>query len=156
MKQEHIKRFWENVNKTTTCWNWTGSKYSNRYGRFGYDYKRESVHRISFKLKNGEIPNNLLVCHICDNRACVNPEHLFLGTCKDNLQDMSKKGRAYNGDKKGIKNGRAKLTDKIVLKMRKEYKNGNISYKKLGEKYGLVESSATYAIKGVTWKHLKT
>lgn len=153
-KSNTLEDFWNLVNKTDSCWLFTGSKYSNGYGRFQYNGKRESTHRLSYRISKGKIPKGLFVCHTCDIRDCVNPDHLFLGTCKDNLQDMSKKGRAYNGDKKGIKNGRAKVTEEIVLKMRKEYKLGNISYKKLGKKYGLGETCATYAVKGITWKHL--
>lgn len=84
--------FWSQVDKTETCWNWTGNRYSCGYGRVHYQGRRHPAHRVSYRLVVGEIPNGLFVCHHCDNKLCVNPKHLFIGTQKDNMQDWTKKG----------------------------------------------------------------
>jgi hypothetical protein len=109
-------RFWDRVIKTDTCWLW-----DNLTGRYGYFYdgtKDVSVHRFSYELKYGKIPEGLNVCHKCDVTHCVNPEHLFLGTQADNLKDCQLKGRKRNGPSYGEKNGNSKLTEDNVREIR--------------------------------------
>lgn len=151
-------RFWEKVNIKTEleCWEWEGSKYYNGYGQFYKAPMKIVAHRMSYELTYGEIRNKkLLVCHKCDNRGCVNPNHLFLGTFIDNFIDMDNKNRRVIGDTRGEKNGRAKLTVDDVLKIRKSYIRGQISAKKLGEKYGIAESTCLRIINNQGWKHVK-
>lgn len=90
-------RFWSKVTKSDKCWIWAG--YTNRdgYGRFRKFDTLVSAHRMSWELTNGEIPATKHVLHRCDNPACVNPSHLFLGTHSDNMQDMYEKKRHGNG-----------------------------------------------------------
>lgn len=92
----HIERFEAKFKKTDGCWEWFGYIHPTGYGQFRYLNKIYKSHRVAFLIYRGEIPKGIFVCHTCDNRKCVNPEHLFLGTQKDNMQDCKKKGRHIN------------------------------------------------------------
>jgi len=91
-------RFWKYVEKTESCWLWTGYKNHLGYGRMTVtvapkQYKLMATHRLSWKMHRGPIPEGKVVMHDCDNPACVNPDHLLLGTQLDNMRDMKAKGR---------------------------------------------------------------
>lgn len=105
MYTEQMDRFWNKVKKTDNCWFWTAGTFDDGYGKFKFEKKNRKAHRISWLLTNGDIPEGMLVCHHCDNPLCVKPSHLFLGTPKDNTQDMIKKGRQHNIKKTHCKNG---------------------------------------------------
>lgn len=84
------------------CWIFLGAITDLGYGKIGYNRKVLFAHRLSFMLHKGDIPRGLMVCHKCDNRRCINPDHLFLGTAKENTQDMMKKGRHVKRGQKNI------------------------------------------------------
>lgn len=93
-----MKRFFDKVNKTEGCWIWTaGLRGKTGYGAYKLNGKTIDAHRVSYELHNGLIPKGMYVCHTCDNRKCVNPNHLFLGTAKDNYQDAVNKARIIKG-----------------------------------------------------------
>lgn len=92
-KEPPALRFWRQVQKTDTCWLWTGARSGAGYGQIGINDVRIFTHRFSWELHHGPIPAGLFVCHHCDNPPCVRPDHLFLGTPQDNMVDKIRKGR---------------------------------------------------------------
>lgn len=116
-------------------------------GKFGY--ARESVHRLSYEHHKGEIPDGMLVCHTCDNRLCCNPEHLFLGTHKDNAQDASNKDRTLFGEKAKS----AKLTEAKVIEIYDRHDAGH-SERKIGKEFGVSNTAVRHIITGRNWTRL--
>jgi len=116
------------------CWIWLCDS-SRGYGRIEHNGRRIGAHRYSWMLHNGPIPDGMCVCHRCDVPACVNPAHLFLGTHKDNIHDMIKKGRDSF-------RCAAKVTGDAAASIRELWANG-YSQKQIAEKYGLVQSSVS-------------
>lgn len=134
--------FWGLLDKNGECLEWPKSKQSQGYGqlRIGSRSTGNSrvvlAHRAAYFIAHGEIDNSLFVCHSCDNPACCNPDHLFLGTHQQNMDDMDQKGRRVIPDRKGEKNGRAVLDQEKVLAIR----IAEGSYRALAEQYGVSKS----------------
>jgi hypothetical protein len=93
MTEEQLVRFWSKIDKSGECWLWTGALYKTGYGHVRINRHDYRAHRIVYELLKGPIPEGLFVCHTCDVRRCVRPEHLWLGTTGDNTRDASAKGR---------------------------------------------------------------
>ncbi len=139
--------FWRHVKKTRGCWIWTGAKDPKGYGKFCSRRKNFFAHRFAWISEVG--PTDLLVCHRCDNPACVRPSHLFVGTQADNLRDMFAKGRAIVGEN----HHGAKLTSAKVRELRRLRDEG-MEYAELGERFGVSMQSAWDAAVGRTWGHV--
>ncbi len=144
------------------CWLWTGNKRKHvkrngrlmlGYGVIKYMNKSCLAHRVSYQAFNGDIPKEMLVCHKCDRPDCVNPEHLFVGTQKDNMQDCSRKGRAPCG----IKHPKSKLTDDAIKTIRSEYvpfsrEHGGAA---LARRFNVDESLVSEIINRKRWRNVE-
>lgn len=147
------ERFWSHVEKSDGCWLWTGELAGKGYGRMKFAGVREHAHRMSWEFANGPVQAGLLVLHKCDTPACVRPDHLFLGTQKDNMRDMHAKGRAVQV--RGEQHGRAKLTEEQARQLLAEYRAGGVTQKELADRYGLHPVYVNKMIKGHKWAHLQ-
>jgi len=148
--------FYERVMPITEsgCWLWTGSinKTSGGYGV----YSGHTMHRFSYELHNGGIPNGLCVCHKCDVPSCVNPAHLFLGTHKENMKDMQNKGRKWSEVVMRKIDGlpaSSKLTP-ILVKEIKDLLAANFSQDKIAKMYGVAQGTISFIKRGVTWQNV--
>ena len=153
------------VDIETGCWNWKYGKTGKGYGAHWENGKTHLVHRISYKLYIGPIAQGIFVCHHCDNPSCCNPKHLFLGTCKDNLQDAAKKGRMATGDRhgsrlyperyqRGITHYKAILTEEDVLEIRQLREEKHLLYRVLGNMFGVDFTTIYDIVKRRSWKHI--
>lgn len=145
-------RFWSKVKKTPTCWLWTDKLSKNGYGTFKViSHVSEYSHRISWILHRGKIPKGLFVCHRCDVRNCINPKHLWLGTQKQNNQDMWVKGRNARGEN----HGRAKLSENDIVEIRQKcvYRKG---VGKLAKEYGINRGYLHFIVNKGVWKNVVT
>jgi hypothetical protein len=137
--------------KSEGCWEWTGAR-THGYGRIGYEGRVILTHRLAYDLAYGSVPSDVDVLHHCDNPACVRPDHLFLGTAKDNAQDMMAKGRGGYRTWRGEENGHAKLTRIQVASIRAEYATGKVSQRNLARQYGMAQTTIGAILRGKTWK----
>lgn len=152
------------------CWIWDGPSNEGKNGRGGYgvvakEQKNYLAHRLAYQLYKGEIPKGKLVCHTCDVRLCINPDHLFLSDAKGNTADMLRKGRDRNpgapGDRnatrkypglvKGERNGRAVLTRELVDEIRAAFARG-IQQREIAAQYSIGQTQVSRICRGEQWK----
>jgi DNA-binding XRE family transcriptional regulator len=146
------ERWAKRVARGDGCWEWTAYRDPFGYGRMGGTDPKSIIlaHRASWLIHFGPIPDGLDVLHRCDNPPCSRPDHLFLGTARDNMQDASTKGRTTRGER-GYS---AKLTAGQVLAIRARYAEGGISQQRLADAYGVARETVSELIRHETWKHL--
>lgn len=145
-------RFWPKVKKTSSCWLWLAHKNNKGYGMIGVKKTMRLAHRVAYEIVIGTIPEGMCLLHSCDNRLCVNPSHLSVGSVKDNNLDMIKKGRDNKAH--GTSVGISKLNDTDVSQARVLYRNGGHTWRSLAQLFGVSHSVIGKALKGVTWKHV--
>lgn len=159
---ERIVRFFSHVDKGADngCWNWTGAVNGSiknpGYGVFSIKHKLVGAHRFSYSLLVGDIPNGLFVCHSCDNRLCVNPTHLWVGTARENTQDCIAKGRFASGRYRysrttGISRGQSKLCSDDVNWIKLNYKKGFIRQKDIAKKYSVDQRTISRIVRGESY-----
>lgn len=136
------------------CWLYLGPLSKSGYGKVTVDdQKTVRAHRWSWELRFGPIPEGMLVCHRCDVRSCINPDHLFLGTPTDNMLDMSRKGRSKKQN--GSLNVCAKLDEEKVVEVRALAAAGERGIA-IARRFGISDSNVSMIVKGISWKHVKT
>ena len=159
------EQFWTKTDRSGDCWNWTGRLDRSGYGNLEVNGKRARAHRYSWELCFGPIPGGLLVCHRCDNRRCVNPAHLFLGTPKDNIRDAARKGRMASGHRNGAytrpdclprgeRVGGARLTEDQVRTIR-ALASGGATTTGLARRFGVGETTVRHVVLRETWAHVE-
>ena len=145
----HAERFWSRVDKTESCWLWTGTKGKNGYGSLMMNYKRWYAHRFAWFLTHGVEPKGFLL-HSCDTPLCVNPEHLREGTAAENSQDMVARNRTRRGEDRP----QSRITESDVVTIRRRVRNGE-TLKAIGTDFNLAPSTVCQIASGQRWGHVK-
>lgn len=138
-----MKRFWDKVSKTPTCWWWTASTNKDGYGWFRLNGRPELAHRASWVLRYGQIPDGAVIRHTCDNAGCVNPRHLVTGTQADNNRDKAIRRRAPHN-----------VLDSDVLKIKSLYAAGDRSQRSLARQFNISQQHVSRLVTGVRRKEL--
>lgn len=144
------ERFYEKVALIPfhSCWEWVGNRKLSGYGRIDFQKKSYLAHRLSWEIHRGEVPRGMFVCHKCDNPSCVNPDHLFIGSHQENMDDMRRKGRCRRIS--GVAHYKAKLQEKQIVQIR----NSDMSSRRLAVIFGVSHHNILSIKNRKTWKHL--
>jgi transposase len=146
-QRESVKaRIAEKTIKENDCLVWIGCRTQAGYGLLSVNSKAQYVHRLTWRIANGPIPEGMCICHHCDNPPCVNVDHLFLGTQADNVADMAAKGRASRIAR------HKKLSKDKVIRMRALFATGNYRRRELATMFGVSEVSSI--LSGKTWSNI--
>lgn len=138
----------------TGCWLWTKSLQTNGYGKFAIAANKHALaHRLSYLIYHGDLPTGLDVCHRCDVRACVNPDHLFLGSRQENIEDASVKGRLRGGGRRGEDHHAAKLSERDIPEIIRAIRSG-MSKEQCARQYGVSGCLIGFIVRGQAWKHV--
>jgi hypothetical protein len=148
--------FWSkiDVRGEDECWEWQGGRDWRGYGAGYKDRKHIRAHRVAYELLVGPVPNDLEVCHKCDNPPCCNPAHLFLGTHKENMYDMLDKGRHSFVLFQGEDHGNAKLTDEQIAEIRTMYEQGGVRQVDLASRFGVSQRCISLIVRREAWTHI--
>ena len=160
-----MEAFWSKVDRSGTCWIWTACQ-QHGYGYMRFRGRNWRAHRVSYTLHYGEIPPGALVLHSCDNRACVNPQHLRVGTHQENMADVHARKRwnpacgEHNGSRtcpqsraRGARNGHARLTDADVRAIREAHTSG-APQREIARRFGVSPGAICMIISRRRWAHL--
>jgi hypothetical protein len=154
----HVGRFFLRagvLHGMESCWLWSGALSESGYGAIKVGGETLYAHRLSYVIHFGEDPLDMLVCHKCDNPACVNPEHLFLGTTQENTRDRFMKKRSASGARNGAMNRASTiLNEEKVRQIREDYRLGLGSHLTLGRKYGVSQSAVQLVVTRKRWAHV--
>jgi hypothetical protein len=143
------------INEKTGCWDWQATKFPSGYGVFYLKHKGQLInraHRASYILHCGDIPKSKFICHTCDNPSCVNPEHLWAGTAKENKLDCILKGRAKYA--KGSKLKTAKLNERQVDFIKMILQLNVCTQEQLANVFNVSRGAISYISRGRNWKHV--
>jgi hypothetical protein len=146
MNTKDQTRFWSKITKTESCWLWKNPSHPFGYGRFKFNNKIQLAHRVSYKLYNRDITSSECVLHKCDNPGCVNPDHLFLGSRKDNALDRTMKGRTLRGSQVPT----SIFKEQDILDIR----SSSLSINQLAKQYNTGYGTIWTIVKRKTWKHI--
>ena len=142
-----LNRFWSKVDKPSNCWTWTSSTNPAGYGDFNFHGKTMLAHRLAWILTNGEVPDGMFVLHHCDNPACVNPEHLFLGRHIDNMHDCRRKNRT--GRLCGDDSHHSKVTAADIREMVRLYESKEANQAQIADKYNIHPATVSRLVRGL-------
>lgn len=159
-----VGRFWSKVDKAGDCWLWTSTKDRKGYGLFSIGPQAhesgarrnsmQAAHRVAYQLSKGSIAPGLHVLHTCTNPACMQPDHLFLGTVKDNVRHMDARGRRVTVARRGSGHGMAVLNEDQVRVIFSRHRDGGETQRSLAIEYGVCCSTINHIMTGRLWSHL--
>jgi len=145
-------KIFNNIKKNENgCWEWTGGLSARGYASMHYEGKRTPLHRLSYILFRGPIPNDKLACHTCDNKKCINPDHIYIGTHKTNFRDAKERNRLRT--RRGSAHPSSKLNEDKVRFIRFHYQNG-FDIREMSSFFGVTKSILYQTAKGQRWKHV--